>query len=155
MHAMGFTKWPGDNWKDKKQNVIIFVRSLPSVVLKKRTALKTRLWTTKNAWYLAMVFMRMSQTSLCNKVWWKVGNLWICDTIYLSMSVFQKIVNKYGADDQLLQSLQGLFPSSSTDEEASFVSMLTEAYHNYKRKYVKHLTFSPEVEDLSKIISLK
>ena len=50
--------------------------------------------------------------------------------------------------------IQQMFPSSSTNEEVGNVKALTEAYHNYKREYVKHLSFTPEGENLSKFILL-
>ena len=42
-----------------------------------------------------------------------------------------------------------MFPISSTDQNEYDIEMLTAAYHNYKREYVKHLSFSPEEENLS------
>ena len=45
--------------------------------------------------------------------------------------------------------LQQLFPISSTDENDD-VATLTKAYHAYKRGYVKHVSFDPEAENLSK-----
>ena len=67
----------------------------------------------------------------------------------LSFSGFQKIMHKYGRDDELHQSLQELFASSSSDEKLEDMMALTKAYHNYKMKYVKHISFSPEKENLS------
>ena len=32
--------------------------------------------------------------------------------------------------------------------------VLTKAYNNYKRKYVKHLTFKPKEENLGKVIPI-
>ena len=58
-------------------------------------------------------------------------------------------MQKYGQDDELHQSLQELFPSSSSDEKLEDMMALTKAYHNYKMKYVKHISFSPEKENLS------
>ena len=46
---------------------------------------------------------------------------------------------------------QQLFPNWA-DEKASDVLLLTKAYHNFKRKYVKHLSFNPKEENLSKVI---
>ena len=65
------------------------------------------------------------------------------------------MMQKYGQDDELHQSLQELFPSSSLDEKLEDMMVLTKAYHNYKMKYVKHLSFSPKKENLSKAIFLK
>ena len=43
---------------------------------------------------------------------------------------------------------QQFFPNSYTDD----VSAMTNAYHNYKRKYIKHISFNPDGENLSKVI---
>ena len=64
------------------------------------------------------------------------------------------MLQKIGEDDELLQSLQNLFLSSSRDEKVEDVMKLTQAYHNYKRKYVKHLSFNPKAENLSKVITI-
>ena len=48
--------------------------------------------------------------------------------------------------------LQKMFPSSSESEKVGNVKALTKAYHNYKREYVKHLSFTPEGENLSRFI---
>ena len=45
--------------------------------------------------------------------------------------------------------LQQMFPAS-TKEEVDGVKSLTEIYHKYKREYVKHLSFNPEEENISK-----
>ena len=50
--------------------------------------------------------------------------------------------------------LQRMFPSSSVNEKVGNVKALTEAYHKYKREYVKHLSFIPEGENLGKFILL-
>ena len=62
------------------------------------------------------------------------------------------MLQKLEQDDELLRPLQELFPSSSADEneKEDTIVLLTEAYHNYKRKYVKHLSFTPDGEFLSK-----
>ena len=65
---------------------------------------------------------------------------------------FEKILGKFGHDDELHQSLQELFPSSSSDEKLEDMMILTKAYHTYKMKYMKHLSFSPKKENLSKAI---
>ena len=49
--------------------------------------------------------------------------------------------------------IQQLFPNS-VDEKADDVLLLTKAYHNFKRKYVKHLSFNPKEENLSKVICI-
>ena len=65
---------------------------------------------------------------------------------------FQKMLQKFERDDKLFDSFQELFPSLSAAEKGDKVVMLTKAYHNYKRKYVKHLSFNPGEENLSKVI---
>ena len=47
--------------------------------------------------------------------------------------------------------LQQMFATSSTDEVDGVKSFM-ESYHKYKREYVKHLSFNPEEENLSKCI---
>ena len=42
-----------------------------------------------------------------------------------------------------------MFPTS-TDRKADEVKSASESYHKYKRKYVKHLCFNPDNENLSK-----
>ena len=57
-------------------------------------------------------------------------------------------------DDKLLQSLQELFPSSSVDEKKDEMLLLTDTYHSYKSKYVRQLSFNPEEDYFSKVISI-
>ena len=64
------------------------------------------------------------------------------------------MLQKIGQDDELLQSLQELFPSSSVDEKKDEMLILTDAYHSYKSKYVKHLSFNPEEDYFSKVITI-
>ena len=45
-----------------------------------------------------------------------------------------------------------MFPAP-TEKEEDGVKSLTESYHKYKREYVKHLSFNPEEENLSKCLS--
>ena len=45
-----------------------------------------------------------------------------------------------------------MFPDLSAGEESKSVDSLTRIYHNYKREYVKHLSFNPGTENLSKYI---
>ena len=54
---------------------------------------------------------------------------------------------KSGSKERLLQ----MFPTSTEDEENG-VKAFTESYHKYKREYVKHLSFNPEEENLSKCL---
>ena len=48
--------------------------------------------------------------------------------------------------------LHDMFPVPLTIEKVDNVKTLTEAYHKYKREYVKQLIFTPEEENLSKFI---
>ena len=66
------------------------------------------------------------------------------------------MLQKFEQDDELLRPLQELFPGSSADEneKEDTIVKLTKAYHNYKRKYVKHLSFKPKEENLSKVIPI-
>ena len=50
--------------------------------------------------------------------------------------------------------IQELFHNPSTDQKNVDITSVTKAYHNYKKEYVKHLSFSPEEESLSKFIIL-
>ena len=66
------------------------------------------------------------------------------------------MLQKFEQDDELLQPLQELFSSSSENEneKGDTILLLTEAYHNYKRKYVRHLSFNPEKQNLSMVTSI-
>ena len=64
------------------------------------------------------------------------------------------MIQQFGPDDNLLQSLRDLTSSSPANENVENILVLTKAYHNYKRKYVKHLSFNPEKENLSEDISI-
>ena len=46
-----------------------------------------------------------------------------------------------------------LFPNWSANEDAFDVMALTEAYHKYKREYVRQLIFTPKLENPSKFLS--
>ena len=50
--------------------------------------------------------------------------------------------------EELSVALQQIFPNSSADETEALT--MTKAYHAYKRGYVKHISFDPEAENLSK-----
>ena len=67
-------------------------------------------------------------------------------------SGFQTITDELGKGIQRFEVLQQLFPNLSADEESKSVDSLTRIYHKYKREYVKHLSFNPSMEDLSKYI---
>ena len=45
--------------------------------------------------------------------------------------------------------LQQMFPA---EEEEDGAKSFTERYHKYKRQYVKHLSFNPKEENLSKCV---
>ena len=45
-----------------------------------------------------------------------------------------------------------MFAKASADEKFDDVATLTKAYHKYKRDYVKHISFDPVAENLSKRI---
>ena len=49
--------------------------------------------------------------------------------------------------------LQQLFPTSTANEKVNNLKTLTEAYHQYKMDYVRHVSFTPEGENLSKLTS--
>ena len=51
----------------------------------------------------------------------------------------------------LYVALQQMFPTSS-GEKVDEVKALTESYHKYKMEYLKHLSFDPEDESLSKYL---
>ena len=51
--------------------------------------------------------------------------------------------------EHLHVALKQMFPASA-DEKVYEVEPLTESYHKYKNEYVKHLSFNPEEENLSK-----
>ena len=57
-----------------------------------------------------------------------------------------------GGDDEIHHFFQELFPSPSTNEQHEHMLVLTKAYHNYKSKYVRHLSFNPKGEYLGKAI---
>ena len=50
-----------------------------------------------------------------------------------------------GMDGEIHQ----LFKNPSADQEIADIMSLTKAYHNYKRDYVKHLSFNPHAENSS------
>ena len=55
----------------------------------------------------------------------------------------------WGGNQRIQAVLQEMFPDSLTDEKNGIVDKLTIAYHTYKQRYVKHLSFAPEEEILS------
>ena len=50
--------------------------------------------------------------------------------------------------------IQELYQNPLADEKIVDITSATKAYHKYKKEYVKHLSFSPEEESLSKFIIL-
>ena len=46
--------------------------------------------------------------------------------------------------------IEELYQNPSVDEKILDITSLTKAYHNYKRDYVKHISFHPTGENLSK-----
>ena len=59
---------------------------------------------------------------------------------------------RQGDHKELLQNtLQDMFPISANEIDNG-VNLLTATYHEYKMKYLKHLTFNPYAENLSKFI---
>ena len=56
---------------------------------------------------------------------------------------------KIESQERLNVALQQMFPTS-TDGKADKVGLVSDSYHKYKRKYVKHLFFNPDNENLSK-----
>ena len=55
----------------------------------------------------------------------------------------------WGGNQRIQAVLQEMFPDSLADEKNGIVEKLTVAYHNYKQRYVKHLSFVPEGDILS------
>ena len=50
---------------------------------------------------------------------------------------------------------QQMFPnSSSSDDKKDRMLMFSEAYHKYKRNYLRHLSFNPEEQNLGMVISI-
>ena len=54
-----------------------------------------------------------------------------------------------GSKERIRVALQEMFPAS-IEEKVDKVHSVTESYHKYKREYVKHLSFNPEEDNLSK-----
>ena len=52
--------------------------------------------------------------------------------------------------ERLSAALNRMLSNSLVDDEIDEVKSLTESYHKYKREYVKHLSFNPANENLSK-----
>ena len=55
------------------------------------------------------------------------------------------------SQERLNVALQQMFPAS-TDGKADEVNSVSESYHKYKRKYVNHICFNADNENLSKFL---
>ena len=55
----------------------------------------------------------------------------------------------WGGNQRIQAVLQEMFPDSLADDKNGIVEKLTVAYHNYKQRYVNHLSFVPEGDILS------
>ena len=53
--------------------------------------------------------------------------------------------------ERLHATFKQMFPTYE-EKKVDEVKSLTESYHKYKREYVKHLSFSPDTDNLSKFI---
>ena len=76
-------------------------------------------------------------------------NWWISDTPYAREWQQWRKGNE-GSD----VAIQELFKNPSADQQIGDITSATNAYYNYKKEYVKHLSFSPDEESLSKFILL-
>ena len=68
----------------------------------------------------------------------------------LTQELIEEKRYKTESKERLSIALQRMLSTSSADEKIDIVKSLTESYHKYKREYVKHLSFNPEEENLSK-----
>ena len=53
--------------------------------------------------------------------------------------------------DRIDVGLQQLFPAFTANRKVNNLKTLTEKYHQYKMDYVRHLSLTPEEENLSKL----
>ena len=68
----------------------------------------------------------------------------------MTISGFQTISRELGQGNAQIEALlQKMFANSTADENVN-VKTLTEAYHMYKKNYLKHGSFTPEGENLCK-----
>ena len=80
-----------------------------------------------------------------------IFNLPASDLLMLTQELSQVSRVVWGeSKDRLYAALQRMLSNSVVDEEIDEVKSLTESYHKYKREYVKHLSFNPDNENLSK-----
>ena len=62
--------------------------------------------------------------------------------------------NQEESKQRIMAALQQMFPALAlAEKKVDEVTRLTEVYHKYKRKFVKHLSFNPEENDTSKYLS--
>ena len=97
---------------------------------------------------------------ILTKKWWKVEyhQVWLFHphqsgfnalTTELSNAFTQELYSKERGERIL--TLQQVFRTPAEENEDG-VKSFTEGYHKYKREYVKHLSFNPEEENLSKYV---
>ena len=60
--------------------------------------------------------------------------------------------SQYESKDRMIAALQQMFPAALTERKLKDVIRLTETYHNYKKEYVKHLSFDPNNGNHSKLL---
>ena len=86
----------------------------------------------------------------------EVDSVSVFAVTYECVPGFQTLTNLLGAmawdeqesKDQMISALHQMFPALA-ESKMDEVTRLSEAYHKYKREYVKHLSFNPVSEDLS------
>lgn len=62
--------------------------------------------------------------------------------------------DEHESKDKMIAALKQMFPTLAlAEKKVDEVTRLTEVYHKYKRKFVKHLSFNPEENDTSKYLS--
>ena len=68
----------------------------------------------------------------------------------MTISGFQTISRELGQGKAQIEAiLRKMFANSTADENVN-VKTLTEAYHMYKKNYLKHASFTPEGGNLCK-----
>ena len=150
--------------------MILFGRWSPSVALRKRPVLQTKLWKMRVVWFLVTVSMLISKMTLSSKIQSKVliifaflishGSKSGLNTVTEDIKHILQQLHRYGSDslklqelDQTKQRIDAFFQESSLTSSANAddVMTLTKAYHKYKSEYVKQLVFTPQKENLSNI----
>ena len=146
-------------WKHIFQTILIKNRWSPYVDQRRRVVLQTKLWKTKAVWFLVLVSMLILRTitwasswsKQCKQIWWQVQYLCVLN-IWPNILGFDILTQEIGhSGSGSKERLRQMF-STSTEEEEDGVKSFRESYHKYKREYVKHLSFNPEEENLSKCI---